>query len=131
MIDYKTGAAPADIADRVLGGGGELQRCLYACVAKALLGGDATVEAALLYPRADPAYHKLPDTDAALNQAAAALCLGVDSLRNGRAVPGPDTGGKYDALAFALPAAEGRLLEQKKIAARELLGAAADIWEAA
>ena len=61
VIDYKTGAVPRDIAGRVLAGGRELQRCLYAFAVQSLLGDDITVEAALLYPRGQDAYHPLPD----------------------------------------------------------------------
>ena len=66
VIDYKTGAVPRDIAGRVLAGGRELQRCLYAFAVQSLLGEDITVEAALLYPRGQDAYHPLPDAKTTL-----------------------------------------------------------------
>jgi hypothetical protein len=61
VIDYKTGAVPGDIANRVLAGGRELQRCLYAFAVQSLLGDDIIVEAALLYLRGQDSYHPLPD----------------------------------------------------------------------
>jgi hypothetical protein len=130
VIDYKTGAVPKDIADRVLAGGRELQRCLYAFAVQSLLGDDIAVEAALLYPRGEDAYHPLPDPKTTLEDLKAALQLAAANLRAGRALPGPDTGGDYDDLAFALPAREGARLDRKLVQATALLGEAATIWEA-
>jgi hypothetical protein len=130
VIDYKTGAVPRDIASRVLAGGRELQRCLYAFAVQSLLGDNIAVEAALLYPRGEDAYHPLPNPKATLEDLKAALQFAVASLRAGRALPGPDTGGDYDDLAFALPAREGARLDRKLVQARALLGEAAAIWEA-
>jgi hypothetical protein len=49
----------------------------------------------------------------------------------GAGVLGPDTGGRYDDLAFALPANAGATYCKKKIpAATARLGAAAEVWEA-
>ena len=130
VIDYKTGAVPRDIASRVLAGGRELQRCLYAFAVQSLLGEDIAVEAALLYPRGEDAYHPLPNPKTTLEDLKTALQFAVASLRAGRALPGPDTGGDYDDLAFALPAREGARLDRKLVQARALLGEAATIWEA-
>jgi hypothetical protein len=130
VIDYKTGAVPRDIAVRVLAGGRELQRCLYAFAVQSLLGEDIAVEAALLYPRGEDAYYPLPNPKTTLDDLKTALQFAVASLRAGRALPGPDTGGDYDDLAFALPAREGARLDRKLVQARALLGEAATIWEA-
>ena len=47
------------------------------------------------------------------------------------ALLGPDTGGAYDDLAFALPANAGATYCKRKIvAATERLGDAAQVWEA-
>ncbi len=128
LVDYKTGR-PKDPG--VLDGGSELQRCLYGYVVQALLGQDITVEAALLFPRGDGAYHPLADTRGALATLTAALLRACESLRAGRALPGPDTAGSYDDLSFALPASPGSLTERKKMEASERLGDAALIWEEA
>ena len=53
VIDYKTGKPRAKMAEIVIDGGGELQRCLYAFAVKTLLGQKIKIEAALLYPRAE------------------------------------------------------------------------------
>jgi hypothetical protein len=127
VVDYKTGK-PRDPG--ILAGGGELQRCLYAYAVRALLGPHVAVEAALLYPRGEAAaYHPLQDTVAALETLANALIASQASLRGGLALPGPDTCGDWDDLAFALPAGPGALTERKREAAQVMLGDAALIWE--
>ena len=130
VIDYKTGAVPRDIVGRVVAGGRELQRCLYAFAVRSLLGDNIEVEAGLLYPRGDGAYYPLPDPPRTLEDLRAALRLAAASLRAGCALPGPDTGGEYDDLAFALPAREEARLERKLFQARALMGDAAAIWDA-
>ena len=89
------------------------------------------MEAALLFPKDDGAYHKLEDTDAALRTLTTALLHAEESLRDGHALFGPDTGGNYDDMAFALPATPGTLTERKRAAAASLLGNAALVWEQA
>ena len=131
VVDFKTGKAPRDIADRVLAGGEELQRCLYIAAVRALLGTETDVEAALLYPRSETPYFPLPDPDGALTTLVSALNHSLAALTAGLALPGPDTGGSYDDLAFALPAQQGSVFERKREAAAVLLGPAAEIWEAA
>lgn len=126
LLDYKTGR-PRDPG--ILNGGSELQRCLYAYVVQSTLGSAVQVEAALLFPRGDGAYHALPDTQAALDTLTAALMKAHASLLAGRALIGPDTGGGYDDLAFALPASPGAMTERKRDAAGILLGPAASIWD--
>jgi hypothetical protein len=130
VIDYKTGVVPKNIADQVLAGGRELQRCLYAFAVRSLVGDDTEVEAALLYPRGEDAYHPLPNPTATLEDLKGALRLAAASLRAGRALPGPDTGGAFDELAFALLAREGARLDRKMVQAHALLGEATSIWEA-
>jgi hypothetical protein len=127
VIDYKTGQ-PRDPG--ILNGGSELQRCLYAYAVKSLLGAGVRVEAALLFPRGENAdYYKLEDTEAALNILAEALLHAHKSLQSGNALPGPDTAGTYDDLAFALPASQGALTDRKRAVAKEMLGEAAAIWD--
>lgn len=126
--DYKTGKTPKTAI--VLDGGRELQRCLYAFAVKALLGDAANVSASLLYLR-DLTDLRLEATDATMTELANYLRLARDNLAAGYAVAGPDTGGKYDDFAFALPANPTAVyLKRKQILAKERLGAAADVWEA-
>lgn len=88
------------------------------------------MEAALLFPRGQAAaYHALADTAGALHTLTEALLRARDSLRDGRALPGPDTGGDWDDLRFALPASPGAMTDRKREAARTLLGNVALIWE--
>jgi len=128
LVDYKTGwmGKPGE-----LHGGSELQRCLYAFAAQALLGQDVMVEAMLLYPREGGECRPLADPAATLQTLTEALDRAWCSLGLGRALPGPDTGGEYDALALALPAKLDKTARHKAEAARTMLGDAAAIWEKA
>jgi hypothetical protein len=126
--DYKTGRPPR--GDIRLNGGRELQRCLYAFAVKALLGDDVAIGASLLYPR-EPVDLQLGDPEAVLAEITGYLRAARTSLSGGGALPGPDTGGDYDDLAFALPAnASATYCKRKLPAATERLGEAAQIWEA-
>ena len=126
--DYKTGRVPN--ADIVLDKGRELQRCIYAFAATSLLGGETSIDASLLYPR-DQKELRLDDLNGALHALSGFLQSAFDNLAAGGALMGPDTGDKYDDLAFALPAnAQATYCERKRDAAKEYLGAAVNVWEA-
>ncbi|MGY4573731.1 PD-(D/E)XK nuclease family protein [Bradyrhizobium sp. USDA 3256] len=126
--DYKTGRPPK--GDIRLNGGRELQRCLYAFAVKALLGDDVAISASLLYPR-EPVDLQLDDPEAVLAEITGYLRAARISLAGGAALPGPDTGGDYDDLAFALPAnASATYCKRKLPAATERLGEVAQVWEA-
>lgn len=126
--DYKTGRPPKD--DISVDGGRELQRCLYAFAVKALLGADVSISASLLYPRTGTDL-QLADPEATLGELTGYLQSANTSLSAGHALIGPDTGGTYDDLAFALPANAGATYCKRKTpAATELLGDAALVWEA-
>ncbi|KRB29916.1 PD-(D/E)XK nuclease family protein [Mesorhizobium sp. Root172] len=125
--DYKTGRPPR--GDIRLNGGRELQRCLYAFAVKALLGDDITISASLLYPR-EPVDLQLDDPEAVLAEITGYLSAARTSLAGGAALQGPDTGGDYDDLAFALPAnASATYYKRKMAAATERLGEVAQVWE--
>lgn len=127
VIDYKGGKLPAKPV--TLNGGKELQRCLYAYAVKALLGEDIEIDAALLYPRDTEARH-LEEPAAVLENLAGHLIAARESLIAGRALIGPDNGGDYDDLSFALPANAGNGYCPRKLElAREVLGDAALVWE--
>lgn len=127
VIDYKGGKLPPKPV--TLNGGKELQRCLYAYAVKALLGEDIEIDAALLYPRDTEARH-LEEPAAVLEGLAGHLTAARASLLTGRAVIGPDNGGDYDDLSFALPANAGNGYCPRKLeSAREVLGDAALVWE--
>jgi hypothetical protein len=126
--DYKTGRPPR--GDIRLNGGRELQRCLYAFAVKALLGDDVAIGASLLYPR-EPIDLQLDDPEAVLAEITGYLRAARVSLTGGAALPGPDTGGDYDDLAFALPANAGAIYCKRKLpAATERLCDVAQLWEA-
>jgi len=126
--DYKTGRPPK--SDIRLNGGRELQRCLYAFAVKALLGDHVAISASLLYPR-EPLDLQLDDPAAVLAEITGYLKAARIALSSGAALPGPDTGGDYDDLAFALPAnASATYCKRKQTAATERLGDVAQVWEA-
>jgi hypothetical protein len=126
--DYKTGRPPRGHIR--LNGGRELQRCLYAFAVKALLGEDVAINASLLYPR-EPVDLQLDDPEAVLAEIVGYLSAARISLASGAALLGPDTGGDYDDLAFALPAnASATYCKRKLPAATERLGEVAYVWEA-
>ncbi len=126
--DYKTGKPPK--SDIRLNGGRELQRCLYAFAVKALLGDHVAISASLLYPR-EPLDLQLDDPAGVLAEITGHLQAARTALSSGAALPGPDTGGDYDDLAFALPANAGATYcKRKQTAATERLGDVAQVWEA-
>jgi RecB family exonuclease len=126
--DYKTGRPPDETI--VLDGGKELQRCLYAFAVRALLGKDVAVAAALFYLRGGDEL-RLEDPDATMELLIGHLRAARASFLSGAAVVGKDSGGKFDDLAFALPAnAAAVYLKRKALAALERLGDAALVWEA-
>ena len=119
------------MAEIVIDGGGELQRCLYAFAVKTLLSQKIKIEAALLYPRAEEgeqALFPLQDVDATLEQLADAIALARRNIEAGLALPGIDANSDYNDLAFALPASPG-YLPRKMALAEEKLGDAAKIWK--
>ena len=128
VLDYKTGRAPKK--DKiVLDGGRELQRCLYAFAVKAMLGEGVTIKASLFYLRGEENL-PLADPDATLRDIAGYLQSARTNLAGGGAVMGPDTGGDYDDLAFALPAnVKATYRVRKEAAARARLGDATQVWE--
>ena len=126
--DYKTGRPPRTAIR--LNGGRELQRCLYAFAVKALLGEDVAISASLLFPR-EPVDLQLEDPEAVLAEITTYLRAARVSFAGGAALTGPDTGGDYDDLAFALPAnASATYCKRKMPAATERLGDLAQVWEA-
>jgi hypothetical protein len=126
--DYKSGRTP--LPDIVFDGGKELQRCLYAFAAKAMLGEHVDVTSSLLYLR-DETDLPLDDPELRLREIGNYLQAARANLLSGRALLGIDTGGRFDALAFALPAnAAATYRRRKEPAATQRLGDAARIWEA-
>jgi RecB family exonuclease len=126
--DYKTGKAPREAIR--LNKGSELQRCLYAFAVRELLGEHVDIVASLLYPR-EPLDLRLDDPGGVLDEVTGYLAVARASLTSGAALPGPDTGGAYDDLAFALPANAGATYcRRKSPAVAERLGEATLVWEA-
>jgi hypothetical protein len=126
--DYKSGRTPS--ADIVFDGGKELQRCLYAFAAKAMLGEDVDVTSSLLFLR-DETDLPLDNPGLRLGEIGQYLQSARANLLSGGALLGVDTGGRFDALRFALPANAGATYRRRKEpAAIQRLGDAVRIWEA-
>jgi hypothetical protein len=126
--DYKTGKAPTKPLR--LGGGGELQRCLYAFAVKALLGEHIAVSASLLYPLTDLDL-QLDDPEAAMADITTYLRAASASFASGAALPGPDAASDRDDLAFALPAnASAAYCQRKRPAVLTRLADLAPLWDA-
>lgn len=124
--DYKTGRPLR--GEIRLKGGRELQRCLYAFAVKALLGDDVAISASLLYPR-EPVDLQLDDPETVLAEITVYLRAARSSLAGGAALPGPDTGGDYDDLAFALSAnASATYCKRKMPTVTERLGEVAPVY---
>lgn len=102
----------------------------YAFAVKALLGPEVSISASLLYPRTETDL-QLVDPEATLAELTGYLQSASASLSAGHALIGPDTGGTYDDLAFALPANTGATYCKRKTpAATDLVGDAALVWGA-
>jgi hypothetical protein len=128
VCDYKTGKALE--TGVLVHGGRELQRCLYTFVVRALLGSDMAISASLFYPLQGVEL-RLDDPETLLREITGHLRAGWDSLASGAALVGPDTGGDYDELAFALPAnAHATYCKIKASASAARMGDATKIWEA-
>lgn len=127
VCDYKTGRTPSP--DIVFNGGKELQRCLYAFAAQAMLGAEVDIESSLLYLR-DETHLALDNPPQRLQEISHYLQAARASLRAGAALFGPDAGEYTDNLRFALPANAGATYRRRKeAAAAERLGDATRIWE--
>jgi len=128
VTDYKSGRPPKE--DTALRGGAELQRCLYAFAARALLGGGPSIEARLLYPRTPAALLPLAAPDAVLERLSWYLGVARDHLRDGLALVGPGSGEHgSDPLTFALPANAGSVyLVAKRPLAAERLAPLPELW---
>jgi hypothetical protein len=132
VIDYKTGRPNKKMADVIVKGGSELQRCLYAFAVRTLLGPKVNVEALLLYPRVaegDQGAFPLHDVDAALDLLSSAISIARKTVEGGLALPGIDAADDYNDYAFALPA-NATYLSRKRTSADQRMGEAIKIWEA-
>jgi hypothetical protein len=121
VTDYKTGNTPKNPSRIVIGGGAELQRCLYGLACRQLLEDDPVVIARLLYLAGEPLAVRLEDLDGALGQVSDFVNEVVSMLERGMAVPGRSSFDRTNDLRLALPASPG--YERRK---RMAFGRAAD-----
>ena len=112
VIDYKTGKLKAKMAEVVIDGGGELQRCLYAFAVKTLLGANVKVEAALLYPAATEGEQTLFPLQESKRRSDAWPRRSISrdaTSRRGSLCPASTPATHYNDFAFALPASASYL----------------------
>jgi hypothetical protein len=88
------------------------------------------IDAALFFLRGERVI-RLADPEVTLVDLTGHLARARAAFLDGRAPIGPDAGGPYDDLAFALPANAKAVYRPRKLAAAtELLGDAALVWDA-
>ena len=127
VCDYKTGRALGD--DVLIAGGAELQRCLYAFAARAMLDTGVTVRTSLLYLR-ESIERPLEEPATVMADLTTHLASAHASLLAGNCLPGPDAGARYDQYLFLLPAnAPATYCKRKAAAIHATLGDAAYVWE--
>ncbi|MDN5872511.1 MAG: PD-(D/E)XK nuclease family protein, partial [Nitrococcus sp.] len=131
VTDYKTGKSPASNKPIVVRGGAELQRCLYAFAAQALLGPRLEVEARLLYPVEPTKLLSMEAPRERLEEIAQYLVAARDHLLAGHALPGPGSAEfESDPLRFVLPGnAKAVYLETKRPLAALRLAPLPELWE--
>ncbi len=128
VTDYKTGEPALRSNDRVVAGGAELQRVLYAAAVRHHRP-EIRVMADLVYLSLDsPTRARLNDVDAAMAEAACHLNTGVANLQSGVALPGPDANEAWNPLILALPAAGEPYFQIKQRAISRAFGALAPVW---
>lgn len=130
VIDYKTGKVPKKLPDIVIGGGAEIQRCIYGFATKTLIGGQSEdIESGLFYPSGSQ-YAPLADLDMTLDIVARAVILAKENIEQGGAVPGEDSKADYNDARFALPSNHSAgYLTRKWPAIMDRMGEAAEVWE--
>lgn len=130
ITDYKTGRAPEDAADIVLGGGGELQRVLYAMAARQLLPEVRMIVSRLAYLAGESVPMRLQGEtlDEAMAEAASFIGIAARIARGGAAPPGPDAFDRFHDMRLALPADREAYLRRKEEARDAALGELAPLW---
>ncbi|WP_247347444.1 MULTISPECIES: PD-(D/E)XK nuclease family protein [unclassified Bradyrhizobium] len=131
VSDYKTGAEPPKANEIVLAGGAELQRVLYALAARQIVPDNPRVIARLVYLGDDqPRPYRLQDVDQAIADVSEHVSAGIDLLRGGFSLPGPDAREDWNDFRLALPAAPATYFQIKQAALARAFGDFARIWRA-
>jgi hypothetical protein len=129
VSDYKTGTRPNRVESLVLGGGGELQRTIYAAAVRQLLGGERRVIARLLYLGDNaPQPYRLKDVDTAITQLASLLRQGRALVESGKILPGIDAWERWNDFRLAQPANLALYRRVKQGAFAQAFGEFAKIW---
>ncbi len=129
VTDYKTGQKPDDAETRILAGGAELQRILYALACRQLLPDTRTIVARLIYLKDQPTQHPLSNLEDIFAQVSQFVVAACTALESGSALPGVAADQRTNDLRLALPASPGYFRRKQKAfqeAARDL----ARFWDA-
>jgi RecB family exonuclease len=132
VTDYKTGAAPRNMAAVVLGGGAEVQRVIYAAAVRQRLPNVRQVVSRLVYLRGSPEAHALSGDvlDAAISEAERYIAAAVALVVNGAAPPGPDAKERFGDVRLAMPAELEAYLFRKSRALSAAAGELPTFWSA-
>jgi hypothetical protein len=131
VSDYKTGAEPKQAGQMVIGRGTELQRVIYASAAQQLLPGNPRIVSRLFFLGAEqPKEYRLHDLDAAIAEVATHVGAAVVLLRQGIALPGPDTREAWNDFRLALPASAATYFQLKNGAFLRAFGDLTRVWNA-
>lgn len=129
VSDYKTGLAPRQAEDLVLGGATELQRVIYATAARQLLPQNPRVIARLIFLGSDkPECYRLQNVDRAVAELGKYVSEALTLLRKGSALPGPDANEDDNEYRIALPAWPTTYLQRKNVALMRSFGEFTRTW---
>lgn len=127
ITDYKTGRAPGNVSALVLAGGAELQRTLYAIAARQHFP-EARIRADLVYlGEQAPERHPLPGLEEAANRVAEMLNGAVRLVLEGKCLPGPDAGARWNSYRLARPAKGEPTFKDQAIG--EAFGSFRRVWD--
>jgi hypothetical protein len=130
VTDYKTGALPKR-SDRIIDGGAELQRVIYAAAVRQLMPDAQRLRAQLLFLSADPPQEQaLRDPDAAIAQLEGFVTQARTGYLAGACHAGPDAFESFNDMKLALPASLTSWRELKRAATARALSRLAGVWRA-
>jgi hypothetical protein len=130
VTDYKTGALPQR-GDRVLDGGAELQRVIYAAAVRQLMPDAGRLKPQLLYLVSDPPQeYAIRDPDQAIAILDGFLVSARALYLAGACHAGPDAFERFNEMRLALPASLTSWRDIKRAETARALSALAAVWRA-
>jgi RecB family exonuclease len=130
VTDYKTGALPKR-SDRIIDGGAELQRVIYATAVRQLMPDAQRLRAQLLFLISDPPQEQaLRDPDTAITQLEGFVTKAREAYVAGACHAGPDAFESFNDMRLALPASLVSWRELKRAETARALSRLAGVWRA-